>query len=93
MQDEKSSSHDFVDTLERIVNEIKNTTVSQAFLVLQLLSRRRAAHACILVLQEHSTAFLQKVKKTEVPDYYDGTGSHSSKLRPTSAHPFGARSD
>ncbi|KAM0756159.1 hypothetical protein T439DRAFT_22334 [Meredithblackwellia eburnea MCA 4105] len=44
--DEKASSHDFVDTLERIVNEIKNTT-------------------------EHSPAFLQKVKKSEVPDYYD----------------------
>ncbi|SCV68560.1 BQ2448_681 [Microbotryum intermedium] len=44
--DDKSSAHDFVDTLERIVNEIKNTT-------------------------EHSAAFLQKVRKTDVPDYYD----------------------
>ncbi|ORY56206.1 hypothetical protein BCR35DRAFT_309912 [Leucosporidium creatinivorum] len=44
--DDKSSANDFVDTLERIVNEIKNTT-------------------------EHSGAFLQKVRKTDVPDYYD----------------------
>lgn len=28
LQDEKSSTQDFMDTLERIVNEIKNTTVS-----------------------------------------------------------------
>lgn len=27
-QDEKSTTHEFVDTLERIVNEIRNTTAS-----------------------------------------------------------------
>ncbi|KAI5478540.1 transcriptional activator SPT7 [Pseudohyphozyma bogoriensis] len=46
LAEDKNTTHDFVDTLERIVNEIKNTT-------------------------EHSGAFLQKVKKSEVPDYYD----------------------
>ncbi|GAA5922636.1 SAGA histone acetyltransferase complex subunit SPT7 [Sporobolomyces koalae] len=44
--DDKSAATDFQDTLERIVNEIKNTT-------------------------EHSGPFLQKVRKSDVPDYYD----------------------
>ncbi|GAA5887636.1 hypothetical protein JCM5296_004441 [Sporobolomyces johnsonii] len=44
--DDKSAANDFQDTLERIVNEIKNTT-------------------------EHSGPFLQKVRKADVPDYYD----------------------
>ncbi|GAA5978534.1 hypothetical protein JCM11641_007977 [Rhodosporidiobolus odoratus] len=44
--DDKSAANDFQETLERIVNEIKNTT-------------------------EHSTPFLQKVRKADVPDYYD----------------------
>ncbi|GAA6023596.1 hypothetical protein JCM11491_006048 [Sporobolomyces phaffii] len=44
--DDKSAASDFQDTLERIVNEIKNTT-------------------------EHSGPFLQKVRKSDVPDYYD----------------------
>ncbi|GAA5842039.1 hypothetical protein JCM3766R1_005730 [Sporobolomyces carnicolor] len=44
--DDKSAANDFQDTLERIVNEIKNTT-------------------------EHSGPFLQKVRKSDVPDYYD----------------------
>ncbi|GAA5849941.1 hypothetical protein JCM8547_000959 [Rhodosporidiobolus lusitaniae] len=44
--DDKSAANEFQETLERIVNEIKNTT-------------------------EHSGAFLQKVRKSDVPDYYD----------------------
>ncbi|GAA6001668.1 hypothetical protein JCM10207_002256 [Rhodosporidiobolus poonsookiae] len=44
--DDKAAATDFQETLERIVNEIKNTT-------------------------EHSGAFLQKVRKADVPDYYD----------------------
>ncbi|GAA5955455.1 hypothetical protein JCM10213_000379 [Rhodosporidiobolus nylandii] len=44
--DDKSAASDFQETLERIVNEIKNTT-------------------------EHSGPFLQKVRKADVPDYYD----------------------
>ncbi|GAA5908039.1 SAGA histone acetyltransferase complex subunit SPT7 [Sporobolomyces salmoneus] len=44
--DDKAAANDFQDTLERIVNEIKNTT-------------------------EHSGPFLQKVRKADVPDYYD----------------------
>ncbi|BGP21743.1 Transcriptional activator spt7 [Rhodotorula toruloides] len=44
--DDKSAANEFQETLERIVNEIKNTT-------------------------EHSGPFLQKVRKADVPDYYD----------------------
>ncbi|TNY19267.1 hypothetical protein DMC30DRAFT_354181, partial [Rhodotorula diobovata] len=44
--DDKSAANDFQETLERIVNEIRNTT-------------------------EHSGPFLQKVRKADVPDYYD----------------------
>ncbi|GAA5980167.1 hypothetical protein JCM10908_001558 [Rhodotorula pacifica] len=44
--DDKSAANDFQETLERIVNEIKNTT-------------------------EHSGPFLQKVRKADVPDYFD----------------------
>ncbi|KAK4052888.1 Transcriptional activator spt7 [Microbotryomycetes sp. JL221] len=44
--DDKSSMTDFIETLERIVMEIKNTT-------------------------EHSGAFLQKVRKSDYPDYYE----------------------
>ncbi|KAL8283696.1 hypothetical protein RQP46_005491 [Phenoliferia psychrophenolica] len=72
--DEKTSSHDFVDTLERIVNEIKNTTVRlNPFTACVVIAGHATDLACILFFpsQEHSGAFLQKVKKTEVPDYYD----------------------
>ncbi|KAM0793554.1 hypothetical protein ACM66B_000991 [Microbotryomycetes sp. NB124-2] len=44
--DDKTSMTDFIETLERIVTEIKNTT-------------------------EHSGAFLQKVRKSDYPDYYE----------------------
>lgn len=46
IEDKANSVAEFTDTLERIVNEIRNTT-------------------------EHSGAFLNKVRKSDVPDYYD----------------------
>lgn len=51
--DEKASAHEFTETLERIVQQLKSET-------------------------DHSLAFLQKVKKSEAPDYHLGTRARHS---------------
>ena len=62
-QDEKSNAQEFYESLERIVVDLRNWTVRREVV---------AASRLIARAQEHSYAFLNKVRKAEAPGYYDG---------------------
>lgn len=62
-QDEKSNAQEFYESLERIVVDLRNWTVRREV---------GATSALIPRAQEHSFAFLNKVRKAEAPNYYDG---------------------